>query len=358
MRKITNIFLGLFLLISCSQQKNSEKPQTQLTARQLENQSLNSEIRSDSLPQGFYFGMSHQEYRDRVSELVDENRIRLTEDSTLESMIQSENFELYLNSIYYFNQKKLFRVVNHFYPSRSKKTSDNEVDVKDDILSLIELPKNGERFENGTQNSKFYWLRGNKRIDYYDTLGRYIVALSNIGEERKIENESNREKVVQSVDEEETIREYTILNSVDEFSNNFNHFAIENNLEFRIRNISIKSGEYNNVFTYMFNDNIGLTGQLNKSSNSLRSITMIGSGDGTVNSGLDLLLVMGGVIAAVNPELSANSRGKIMKDLGIIGDDIDPSQLSGSVNRNGNKYFISYNDLTGLMFGVQNANDE
>ncbi|MCL9804488.1 hypothetical protein NAT51_03080 [Flavobacterium amniphilum] len=149
-----------------------------------------------------------------------------------------------------------------------------------------------------------------------------------------------------------------ILDSGEDFKENFNGF-MKNDLDsdLLIREIKTSSGKDNETFSATLNSHIGLIMQINKEDKSLRSVMMIGQGDGTTNSGLNIIMVMGGVIAAVDPALSPNERGKILKDIGILDKDFDVNNVEGSTIKNGVKYFINGSDQIGIMFGAETSND-
>lgn len=143
---------------------------------------------------------------------------------------------------------------------------------------------------------------------------------------------------------------------VDEFKKRFNKAAQEFKSDMRIDNIKVESGAVQDTFQYMLTSHLGIVGAVNKEDGNINSITIIGQGDGTVQSGLNIMVSMGILIATVNPELSPDERGNILKELGIIGDNVDILNLNKDTIRNGKKYFITSSKELGIMFGVENAN--
>ncbi len=166
----------------------------QPNAEQLEKESLNSGITSDSLNLGFYFGMTREKFDENISTLLSKNQITLTEDSSVISIMATENFHLHSNSIYSFEDGRLYRCITHTYPDQSKKISTNNISIGAELIALLEKSFGSTKHTNGTQASKYFWLKGNKRIDYYDTLDRYIVAWSDMRVERIIEENNQKEK--------------------------------------------------------------------------------------------------------------------------------------------------------------------
>jgi hypothetical protein len=205
MKKILTIVIGL-LIIGCSNSK-SKKEEITKTYEELENESLSTGIKKDSLYLGFIFGMTKNEFDKRTSELIKKNQIQLTKEGALISIMNTGDYELYSSSNYFFDKEKLFRVVQHIYPKKSKKTSNTEKGIDINILNLIE--KDGaKRYENGNQKSKYFWLIGNKRIDFFDTENKYIISSSDISKEReiiaRIEKEE-KEKIEMDKNEEKSI---------------------------------------------------------------------------------------------------------------------------------------------------------
>ncbi|NBG65598.1 hypothetical protein [Acidiluteibacter ferrifornacis] len=206
MRKIL-LSISILMLIGCSNSNKNQEEDSQVetklnsskTAKQLESESLKSGVKSDSLNLGFYFGMTKEDFNKNISKLLDDNQISLNDDSSIVSLMGASNYNLYTNSIYSFENKELFRVVNHIYPENSKKTTENEITIESELLTMLEKSYGDNRYDNGSQGSKYFWLKGNKRVDYYDTLGRYIVAFSDMKMENQISEKLLRE-------EEETLR--------------------------------------------------------------------------------------------------------------------------------------------------------
>lgn len=143
-----------------------------------------------------------------------------------------------------------------------------------------------------------------------------------------------------------------------EFKNRFNQAATEFKTELRISNLKVEPGSVQDTFQCQFTNSLGLVGSVNKADGSVRDIMIIGQGDGTAKSGMDIIMSMGILIAAANPELSANERGNILRDLGLLGDNVNLKNLDKKTVRNGRKYHINTSDVIGIMFSVGDANDK
>lgn len=204
MKEILIIALSGFLILSCSTSQNSEN-KIMKSAYEQENESLATGVRKDTLYLGVQIGNSYEEFQRQIEVLLNKQQIQVEADSNIISILQTKNYKYYTRSNFIFENGKVFRCVSHLYPEKSEKISDEDVDMRTDILTILDKTYKNERKQDGTQNSEYYWLTGNRRTDFYDTLGRYIVAHSDIQTERVIEDRIEREtqKAVQKEKEED-----------------------------------------------------------------------------------------------------------------------------------------------------------
>ena len=144
----------------------------------------------------------------------------------------------------------------------------------------------------------------------------------------------------------------------NEFTTRFNNSSTEFKADLRISSLKVETGSLQDVFQYSFTDRLAIMGSVNKADGTVRDVMIIGQGDETSKSALNIVMSMGILIAAVNPELSANERGNILKDLGLLGDNIDLKNLDKSTIRNGRKYHVSASDKIGIMFSVGDVSDK
>ncbi|MGG4146101.1 hypothetical protein ABEW34_23660 [Paenibacillus algorifonticola] len=79
------------------------------------------------------------------------------------------------------------------------------------------------------------------------------------------------------------------------------------------------------------------------------------AGDGTPQSGANLILSFGALIGATNPELETNESGDIFEELGLMESNVDMYNLNKSAERNGITYTIKSLKETGIWFMAQNA---
>lgn len=150
----------------------------------------------------------------------------------------------------------------------------------------------------------------------------------------------------------------TLSLNPNEFKTRFNKASQEFESDLKISNLKVETGTVQNTFQYMLTDRLALLGTVNKADGSIRDISMLGQGDGTVKSGMNILTTMGILIASIDPEISPSERGDILKDLGVMGDNVDIYNVDNKTIRNGRRYWINSSKEIGIMFGVSDANEK
>ncbi|MBQ4843323.1 hypothetical protein M5E03_18645 [Bacillus safensis] len=85
----------------------------------------------------------------------------------------------------------------------------------------------------------------------------------------------------------------------------------------------------------------------------LKNITMIASGDGKPESGSNILLAIGILIACMNPNESVEFRNSIFRDLGLF--DLKMG-FDGTTVRNDFKYKLNLSQEMGLWFTISRNN--
>jgi hypothetical protein len=185
------------------------------------------------------------------------------------------------------------------------------------------------------------------------------LLLAACGPDKNSEADTNQSATHESPQEARTAEPapyFRIISSTETFRKQFNSFAQKHQMG-RIRSIRINDGDVCNSFTCTVRDRIEIIGQLNKNDNSVRSITMFASGNGTAESGAEIMMMMYALMAAADPSLSDQDKTEILRSLGIFDAHEDANELSGSTVRNGIKYYISASGLLGIFFGAQSAED-
>lgn len=117
-------------------------------------------------------------------------------------------------------------------------------------------------------------------------------------------------------------------------------------------------GEAQDSFKYMFSDKMGLVGTVNKADGSVRDVMLLGNPGGDVGASGDYLLAMTILIGAANPELLAEERGKVIDDLGLMGDGVDFADLDLALVKNGRKYRVMSSEMIGMMFTIGDPNEK
>jgi hypothetical protein len=144
-----------------------------------------------------------------------------------------------------------------------------------------------------------------------------------------------------------------LISSLAEFQTRFNMFSDANGLKMNISQLEHSRGEGNNTFRYEFSGYLGLVGTLSPD-NSVKGLTMIAAGEkDSLSTGTDFMTVVGGIIAACDPVLTADNRGDIIEAVGLT----DVRSLLGRDAKsriiNGVKYWAMADPSSGIWFGAE-----
>ena len=150
-----------------------------------------------------------------------------------------------------------------------------------------------------------------------------------------------------------TQKYHNLFSSVSDFRAQFNTHASSINFPFQIENINIETGEVNNVFKYIFTNNLVIIGTIDKPSGSVKDITMMANGDGTNTSVGNMLLCMISIIATVDPNLPAAERNDILKNLHMYDEAFNIGNMTTKASKNGNLYTINSSPQMGFWFTVE-----
>ncbi|SEG35025.1 hypothetical protein [Paenibacillus sp. UNC499MF] len=146
--------------------------------------------------------------------------------------------------------------------------------------------------------------------------------------------------------------------TANQFKTAFNKAAAEFKSDLKIGSLKVEDGAVQNTFSTKLTEHLYVNGSVNKSDGKLREVYVLGNGDGTPKSGADLMVSFGLIVTATNPNLSADERGTVFKDLGLIGDNVDIKKLDKSIVRKNIKYTIKYMDQIGFMFIASDPNEK
>jgi len=177
-----------------------------------------------------------------------------------------------------------------------------------------------------------------------------IIVVFSLSDKPQI---SQKIKAVQHVEKKgQLIKEVKDQNgfkfTIEEFLQRYNQAfsVLGRNIKASIKEEN-NNGKYLTIQALTNNKNIGLVVQANNKTRKVQLITFIGSGDGTIQSGLDVVFGVSAVVMAIeDPNMPVEQRGEIVKALGLSNGKL--SELGKlSAERNGTKYSISLSDSIG-----------
>lgn len=174
-------------------------------------------------------------------------------------------------------------------------------------------------------------------------------------EKAKAEQAKKEEEERKLLEQQKQDKVESIGMKPEQFKNNFNKISNEVQTGFNINQLVIDEGAVQNTFKYQINDNVGIIGSVNKRTGLVREITMVAQGDGTEQSGIDMLLAMGTLIRASDLKMTPEESGNILNKL--IGEDFNINDYEASTVRNGIEYSIMTSSELGIWFIISNAND-
>ncbi len=116
--------------------------------------------------------------------------------------------------------------------------------------------------------------------------------------------------------------------------------------------VYIKQSDNNDLFITSqlaaTSENIAFVVNSSVEADYVESVTFIGSGDGSLQSGVDVILGMVAVVMAIeNPWMPTEERASIVKDLGL-NEDVE-GEFSRKITRNNVDYFIQKSDSFGMV---------
>ncbi|OIR25341.1 hypothetical protein [Bathymodiolus thermophilus thioautotrophic gill symbiont] len=155
----------------------------------------------------------------------------------------------------------------------------------------------------------------------------------------EVKQEASSKKIKEKIEFQFTVQEF-----LQRYNQAF--LALDRNIKASIKKEN-DNGKYLTIQALTNNKNVGLVIGANSKTRKVQSITFIGIGDGTMQSGLDILFGTSAVVMAIeNPNMPVDQRGEIVSDLGFSNGRL--SKLGKlSVERTGIKYSISLSDTIG-----------
>lgn len=165
-----------------------------------------------------------------------------------------------------------------------------------------------------------------------------------------IEGDVEEDDIVDDTEDEPTLEI-----SVDEFRENFDAVAGEFELTYRSnKDAEIVDGDvYDTQPLITASDHVNALATLTKGGDIV-ALNLVGSGDGTQESGFEILASIGAMIGAVEPNFTAGERGEILAELGIL-DEGGISVGLKQVENGGILYSFNKTEDIGIMFFVEPA---
>lgn len=136
----------------------------------------------------------------------------------------------------------------------------------------------------------------------------------------------------------------------DQYADHFNASMKAFDQPFRMKP-KVESGPVNDTFTAHLNDRLAIIASIVKDTGKVRSVMLMGNGDGTAKSGLDVMSVALATISAAFPDLDRKQIGpEVMHLIKAVDTEAD-----GQAERtlNGLKMYYVRNDVMGNVFGVE-----
>jgi hypothetical protein len=140
--------------------------------------------------------------------------------------------------------------------------------------------------------------------------------------------------------------------SAEAFKTGFNNAAKNAQSEFRIDKINVERGPANDTFTSYLSKNNALIGTLDQDGN-LKSITSISTGDGTIESGADMIILSALIVRAVSPGMDKKQAGDIA--LNLIRKTNENGGETAKKQVGNVEYFAMFSESLGFWFGAEGA---
>ena len=185
--KISFLILIIFLSASCRQK----------TPIELEDESVKSGIQDYGLPDSFYFGMAEKEVEWRCIKLVDQKKYERQSDGSVSKSMYTDSYTIKYNLEFQYDfSDNLFRIIYKTTDVWLQNNKTTKLQYNKDIFNSLQKEFSDKYMQCGSQPmSKYYWLKGNKRIDFIDTFNKVYIVFSDIPSERKIKIDiDNKEK--------------------------------------------------------------------------------------------------------------------------------------------------------------------
>lgn len=164
----------------------------------------------------------------------------------------------------------------------------------------------------------------------------------------EIEEVAGEEAAEEMPDPEPEPEPATLGMTTDELQSQWNsEIADLDTPELEMPPLQVEIGEAQDVFQHSFTGEVIMLGSARQASGEVRDVSIIGSPT-TELSSAQLLLSWGVLISTLSPELSPDERGDVMRELGILDDDVDFTSLEAQVVRGDVRYSIISSEFVGI----------
>lgn len=138
--------------------------------------------------------------------------------------------------------------------------------------------------------------------------------------------------------------------SLNDFQERWNQYAVE--FHFTYSDLEISTNDSILNVELIGNNNISFLGDIIEYNDEkiLKSINMIASGDGSPESGANIFIAIGILVACLNPQEGVDFRKNILAGLELF--DIKVG-MKNSIVVNSFRYTVNFNKELGLRFSVQ-----
>ncbi|MBN3506500.1 hypothetical protein [Burkholderia cenocepacia] len=140
--------------------------------------------------------------------------------------------------------------------------------------------------------------------------------------------------------------------TAEQYAKNFNTIMAKLKEPFRIKP-HVEKGESADTFKSALNDNLYVIGSISKTTGKLISIVFMGAGDGTVESGANIIIVATGALTAAVPNGTTKTVGPVVGSL--MSDFDEKSGKSASKIFNDVKLWHTRSEQMGAWFGAEPA---
>lgn len=207
--------LLLLIIGFCAGCNTTSNKKTEL---EIEDESIKtkSSTKMNYLGKGYLSGMTREDVYNHSKELDSKNELSLLEDSSIITRFETRNYILTnLHHFYYYNGK-LFRRVAQVLTDKNEPKNNSSSDFKAEVFDDAKKNLGNEFYTNGTQNSKYYWIKENIRVDYFDTDGTIFVSYSDMTIERLILTEYEQSTKNLAIKQQKEKEEATLASKREE----------------------------------------------------------------------------------------------------------------------------------------------